>query len=70
MLKKSFVTSIVDFFNFGMPCKNSNLAQQLFFEDLILYIIKGYQPLSFTKNVWLRRLALRQCGPITFLNRR
>jgi hypothetical protein len=27
MLKKPFIIFIVDFFNFGLPCKNSNLVQ-------------------------------------------
>jgi len=65
-VEKAIAASIFNFFSFIMPYKNSNLAQELFFEDLILYIIQGYQPLSSTENVWLRRLALRQCGPITF----
>jgi hypothetical protein len=51
MLKKPFVIFVVVFFNSKMPCKNSNLAQELFLqeiilEDLILYIIKGYQKLN------------------------
>jgi len=62
MLKKPFVTSIVDFFNFGVPCKNSNLAQELFLEDLILYIIKGCRPLNSIENVWLRSFVIYQCG--------
>jgi hypothetical protein len=61
-VEKAIATSISNFFNFIVPYKNSNLAQELFFEDLILYIIKGYQPLSYIENVWLRRLALCQCG--------
>jgi hypothetical protein len=51
--KKLFATSIVDSFNFVVPYKKSNLAQELFLEDLILNIIKGYRPLSSTENVWL-----------------
>jgi hypothetical protein len=64
--KKLFTTSIADFFSFVVPYKNSNPTQELFFKDLILYIIKGYRPLSSTKNVWLRRLVLCQRGRVTF----
>jgi hypothetical protein len=63
------VTSIVDFFNFGVLYKNSNPIQELFLEDLILYIIKGYQPFISIKNVWLKRLVLHQCGQVTFPSR-
>jgi hypothetical protein len=30
------------------------------FEDLVIYVAKGYWPLSFVENPWLRRLVLRQ----------
>jgi hypothetical protein len=66
-VEKAITTSIAAFFNSGVPYKNSDLAQELFLEDLILYITKGYQPLSSIENVWLKRLVLRQCGRITFL---
>jgi hypothetical protein len=49
--KKLSTTSIVDFFNFVVPYKNSDPTQELFLKDLILYIIKGYQPLNSTENV-------------------
>lgn len=66
-MEEVIIASIVNFFNSRMPYKNSDLAQELFFEDLILYITQGYQPLSSTKNVWLKRLVFRQCGQATFL---
>ncbi len=62
-------TSITDFFNFKVPYKNSNLTQELFLEDLILYITKGYRSLSFIENVWLRRHILHQCGQVTYPSR-
>jgi hypothetical protein len=68
-VEKTIVASITDFFKFGVPYKNSDLAQEFFLEDLILYITKGYRPLSSIENVWLRRLVLCQCGPITFLSK-
>jgi hypothetical protein len=49
--KKLSTTSIANFFNFVMPYKNSDLAQELFLEDLIMNIIKGFQPLSSIENV-------------------
>jgi len=30
------------------------------FEDLVLYIAKGYRPLSFAENPWLRHMVLTQ----------
>jgi hypothetical protein len=57
-VEKAITTSIADFFNFGVPYKNSDLVQEFFLEDLILYIPKGYQPLSSIENVWLKMLVL------------
>jgi hypothetical protein len=53
-----------------VPYKNSNLDQELFLDDLIMNIIKGFRPLSSIENVWIRRLVLRQCGRVTFYNKR
>jgi hypothetical protein len=49
--------------------KIQTLFKNCFLEDLILYIIKGNQPLSSIENVWLRRLVLHQCGQVTFPSR-
>jgi hypothetical protein len=34
----------------------SNLLQHAFLEDLVLYVAKGYQPLSSIENPWLGHL--------------
>jgi hypothetical protein len=52
-----------------VPYKNLDPTQELFLEDLILYITKGYGLLSSIENVWLKRLVLHQCGQITFPSR-
>ncbi len=39
----------------------SNQTQPDFLKDLMLYIVKGYHPLSFIENPWLRGLVLCQC---------
>jgi hypothetical protein len=36
---------------------------------LVLYITKGYQPLSSIENPWLRHLILHQCGHVKFPTR-
>jgi hypothetical protein len=36
--------------------KISDEAQQQFFEDLVLYICKGYKALSTFENSWMWRL--------------
>lgn len=38
--------------------KKTNEAQQMFIEDLVLYICKGYWTFSTIKNIWLSRLIL------------
>jgi len=60
--------AITSFFWSTNPYKNVNEAQQRFIEDLVLYICKGYTPLSTCENIWLRRLILRQCPHIVFLS--
>jgi len=39
----------------------SNLTQADFLEDLMLYIAKGYCPLSSVENPWLKCLIVHQC---------
>jgi hypothetical protein len=48
------------------PYKNVNEAHQRFIEDLVMYIYKGYMPLSTCEKIWLRRLVLHQCPHIVF----
>jgi hypothetical protein len=33
----------------------------------MLYLCKGYMPLSTCKNIWLQRLVLHQCPNVVFL---
>jgi hypothetical protein len=42
------------------PYNKINLVQHAFFEDLVLYITKGYHPLSFVDNPCGRRMVLTQ----------
>jgi hypothetical protein len=39
-----------------MALPQLNPLQQAFLEDLVLYVAKGYQPLSSIENPWLGRL--------------
>jgi hypothetical protein len=52
---------ITNFFGSQKHYSKSNQTQQDFFEDLMLYNAKGYYPLSFIENLWLRCLILHQC---------
>jgi len=54
------------FFELTHPYKNVNEAHQRFIEDLVMYIYKGYMPLSTCEKIWLRRLVLHQCPHIVF----
>ncbi len=51
-------TTIISFFGSTNPYKNADAAQQRFIKDLVLYIYKGYMPISTCKNIWLKRLIL------------
>jgi hypothetical protein len=46
---------ITSFFGATNPYKKIDEQQQQFIEDLVLYICKGYKPLSTWENVWLWR---------------
>ncbi len=59
-------TTITSFFGSTNPYKNADDVQQRFIDDLVLYIYKGYMPLSTCKNIWLRRLVLCQCPHFVF----
>jgi hypothetical protein len=51
---------IIEFFGKHQLYNKTNLVQHEFLEDIILYITKGYHPLSSIENPWLRRMILRQ----------
>jgi hypothetical protein len=57
---------ITKFFGNHWPYNKIGLMQYAFLEDLILYIIKGYHPLSLVENPWLRHMVLRQCSHVVF----
>jgi hypothetical protein len=44
---------ILAFFGSTTPYKKLNKAQQLFLEDLIMLIAKGFFPLSTCENIWM-----------------
>jgi hypothetical protein len=50
--KSSFAYVITTFFSATNPYKKID-EQQQFLEDLVLYICKGYMPLSTCENIWL-----------------
>jgi hypothetical protein len=43
-------SQITDFFRNYKPYSKLNLTQLAFFEDPLVYIAKGYCPLSFVEN--------------------
>jgi hypothetical protein len=60
--KRTFPPSqITNFFGSQKHYSKSNQIQQDFLEDLTLYNAKGYYPLPFIENLWLRCLILHQC---------
>ncbi|KAJ7552447.1 hypothetical protein O6H91_06G055400 [Diphasiastrum complanatum] len=62
-------SAITSFYGSSTPYKKEDDQQQCFLEDLVLYIVKGYRPLSSVENIWLRRLILRQCNRLVFPSR-
>jgi hypothetical protein len=54
------------FFGSKNPYKHGDEAQQLFLEDLVLYICKKYKPLSTFENIWLQILVFCQCAHVNF----
>ncbi len=48
------------------PYKKIDEAQQMFIEDIMFYICKGYWAFSTIKNIWLRRLILCRCPQVSF----
>jgi hypothetical protein len=53
--------AITAFFGSTNLYKFGDEAQQIFVEDLVLYIYKGYMPLSTCENVWFCKLVLCEC---------
>jgi hypothetical protein len=45
--------------------KRRKIVHVIFF-NLMLYIAKGYHPLSFIENSWLMHLIFNQCGCVEF----
>ncbi len=58
--------AIIAYFGFPNLYKKTNEAQQIFIEDLVLYICKCYLTFLTTKNIWLRKLVLHQCPHVSF----
>jgi hypothetical protein len=56
-------------FGYQQPYHKSNILQQAFLAHLVLYVTKGYQPLSFVENPWLWHLVLQQYGHLQFSSR-
>jgi len=54
------------FFGLRNPYKHGDEKQQPFLEDLVLYICKGYKPLSTFENIWLQILVFHQCPYVNF----
>lgn len=63
------ICAITEVFSASNPYKKGDEQQQMFLEDLVLYIAKDYRPLSTMENVWLRRLMLRQSPHVVFPSR-
>jgi hypothetical protein len=60
-------STIIAYFGSTNLYKNGDEAQQMFLEDLVLCIRKGYMPLLSCKNIWLHILILHQCSHVVFL---
>lgn len=52
-----FGSVITTFFASLNPYKHGDETQQWFLKDLVLYIYKGYKPLSTCENIWLQRFS-------------
>jgi hypothetical protein len=50
--------------SYQQPYNKIDPMQHAFLEDMVLYIAKGYHPLSFVKNPWLKCKVLRQCSHV------
>jgi hypothetical protein len=64
---KNLAQAIFTFLGNKSPCKKQNEVQKLFLEDLVLFIAKGFSPLSTCENIWMHRLALRLDPKLVFL---
>jgi hypothetical protein len=50
------ISQIMKFFSCHKPYIKLNSTQLAFLEDLVLYIAKGYHPLSFIENSWPKHM--------------
>jgi hypothetical protein len=67
--KKVGVTSsaIIEFFGSSNPYKQHDEQQQKFFENLVLYICKGYTALSTCENILVKKVSL-MLVPLCFIS--
>ncbi len=54
----SFNCAIIEVFSATNLYKKNKEHQHQFLKDLVLYMCKGYKPLSNHENIWLQRLVL------------
>jgi hypothetical protein len=63
------MTSIFYFFNSEPGYQKTDPTQEQFLEGFVFYISKGYCPLRFIENIWLKRFIFHQCNWVLFLSR-
>jgi hypothetical protein len=51
-------SKIIAFFGNKVPYSQNDHVQKTFLEDLFIYIVKGYRPLSLVENAWLKQLVM------------
>jgi hypothetical protein len=61
---------ITEFFSNVQSYKSSNPLQLVFIEDLVLFITKGYVPLSTMESSWLWHLVMQQNVKVCFPTRK
>jgi len=61
------ITIIIYFWSIN-PYQKIDEAQQMFSEDIVLYICKAYWLISIVENILLRRLVLHQCPQVSFFS--
>jgi hypothetical protein len=59
--------AITTFFGAKIPYEKTNDVQLQFLKDLVLYIYKGYMPLSSYENIWLGGWFYTNVPKFTFL---
>jgi hypothetical protein len=55
---------IIEFFGYQQPYNKIDPMQHAFLENMVLYIAKGYHPLFFVKNPWLKCMVLMECSHV------